>query len=155
MAAAGALSLGGQQLRSRRRLLLDYLSSERCDLASCEVSLSHFKALAHRLRWLEPEAAWSIGEADGMQMLALPLERNDDSRLWHVCWRPEGSEWLTHEELVLDMQELHPYDGVVIVWPEGVKAECAEKAAEHESRFEARLSRPIKEMIVIECACSD
>jgi hypothetical protein len=153
MAAAGALSLGGQQLRSRRRLLLDYLSSEGCDLASCEVSLSHFKSLARRLRWLEPQAAWSIGEADGVQMLSLPVKRDDESLLWLVSWRPDGSDWLTSEELALDMQELHPYDGVVIVWPEGIKEEHAEAAGAHEAQLEARMTRPIKQVIIIECVC--
>ena len=153
MAAAGALSLGVQRLGSRRRLLHDYLSSEGCDIASCEVPLAHYKSLARRSHWCEPEAAWSMGEADGIQMIALPIERNEESRLWRVAWRPDS--WLTHEELVLDMQELHLGAGVVIVWPEAVKAECAIDAADHESRVEERLSRPIKDVIVIECACSD
>ena len=152
MAAAGDLALGGQELGSRR-LLVDFLSSEACNLASCEVALAHYKSLARRQQWLEPKAEWSIGEADGVQMLALPLARDDDSRLWRVSWRPEGSEWLTSEDLVLDMKELHLGEGVVIVWPEAVKQEAAADAAEHEAQLEALLSRPIKDVIVLECAC--
>ena len=68
MAAAGDLALGGRQLGGVRRLLVDYLLSE-----ACEVSLAHYKSLARRFQWLQPEAAWSIGEADGVQMIA-PLQ---------------------------------------------------------------------------------
>ena len=150
MAAAGDLALGGQQLGGTRRLLVDFLSSEACDLASCEVSFSHYKQLVRRLRWLEPKAAWSSGEADGVQMLSLPLVREEESRLWCVSWRPDGSDWLTSEDLVSDMKELHLGDGVVIVWPAAVKQESADDAAEHEARLEARFSRPLKDVIVIE-----
>ena len=152
MAAAGELALGGHQLGGARRLLVDFLLSEACDLASCEVSLPHYTSVAQRLRWLEPKAAWSIGEAEGVQVLALPLDRDEESRLWRVSWRPDGSEWLTTEDLVSDMKELHLGDGVVIVWPQAVKQEAAEDAAEHEAQLEARLSRPIRDVIVIECA---
>ena len=68
MAAAGALALGGQQLGGRRRLLVDYLSSEACDLSSCEVSWAHYKAVARRLKWRPPAAEWSTGTVDGVQM---------------------------------------------------------------------------------------
>ena len=91
MAAAGSLALGGQQLGSRR-LLVDFLASEACSLASCEVSFAHYKSLVRRLQWLEPQEAWITGEADGVQMLALPLARDDESQLWCVSWRPNGSD---------------------------------------------------------------
>mgnify|MGYP006936379997 FL=1 len=150
MAAAGALSLGGGRLGGRRRLLIDFLSSEACDLASIEVSGAHYKSLARRRKWLEPQAEWSIGEAEGIQLLALPLERNQESFLWRCSWRPDGSEWLTHEDLVSDIKELLLGDGVVVIWPEGVKDELAADADAHERQLEARLSRPIKDVIVIE-----
>ena len=149
MAAAGSLALGGQQLGSRR-LLVDFLASEACSLASCEVSFAHYKSLVRRLQWLEPQEAWITGEADGVQMLALPLARDDESQKWCVSWRPNGSDWLTSEQLARDMKELHLGDGVVIVWPAAVKQESADDAAEHEARLEARFSRPLKDVIVIE-----
>ena len=64
--------------------------------------------------------------------------------------RPNGSDWLTSEQLARDMKELHLGDGVVIVWPAAVKQESADDAAEHEARLEARFSRPLKDVIVIE-----
>ena len=67
-------------------------------------------------------------------------------------WRPFGSEWLTSDELVNDMQEIHLGEGLVIVWPAAVKEELDHDAKEHEARLRRRLSRPIKEMIVFECA---
>ena len=71
----------------------------------------------------------------------MPLERDEESRLWRVSWRPDGSDWLTSEDLVSDMKELHLGDGVVVVWPEAVKDEFAAEAAAHEARLEARLKR--------------
>ena len=94
MAAAGDLALGSRQLGGRRRLLVDFLSSEACNLRSCEVAWSHYRSLVRRLKWLEPQAGWNIGDG----MLALSLARDVDSLLWRVSWRPEGSEWLTSEE---------------------------------------------------------
>ena len=150
MAAAGDLALGGQQLGGRRRLLVDFLSSEMCDLNSCEVSWAHYKSVARRLKWRPPAAEWSIGAVEGVQMLSLPLDLDVESRLWRVSWRPDGSDWLTSEDLVHDMKELHMGDGLVIVWPVAIKQEAAADAAEHEERLEARLSRPLKDVIVIE-----
>ena len=83
-------------------------------------------------------------------MLSLPLNLAEESRLWRVSWRPDGSDWLTSEDLVHDMKELHTGDGLVIVWPVAVKQEAAEDTAEHEERLEARFSRPLKDTIVIE-----
>ena len=148
MAAAGELGIVGPQLGGARRLLVDYLISEGCDLEACEVSVIHYKALARRLGWLKIEADWSIGDG----RLALPLDRNEESRLWRVAWRPFGSEWLTSEELVKDMEEIHLGAGLVIVWPAAVKDELERDAKEHDARLRRRLSRPIKEMIVVECA---
>ena len=51
-----------------------------------------------------------------------------------------------------DMKELHLGDGIIVVWPHAIKQEAAGAAAEHEAQLEARLSRPIKDVIVVGCA---
>ena len=148
MAAAGDLALGGHQLAGPRRLLVDFLSSEACELRSCQVTRAHYRSLARRLQWLEPQAEWSIGEG----LLGLPLDRDEDSQLWRVAWRSNGSDRLTSEELASDMKELYLGDGIVIVWPDAVKSELDNDRAQHEAQLMARLNRPLKETIVVGCA---
>ena len=80
----------------------------------------------------------------------MPLARDDESLSWRVSWRPGEADPLTSEELVSDIKELYLGDGVVIVWPEAVKQECAEDAAAHDEQLEARLSRPMRDVIVVE-----
>ena len=58
----------------------------------------------------------------------------------------------TSHELVRDMKEIHAGEGVVITWPEAVKEELADgDHKEHERKLEARLNRPIEDVIVVGC----
>ena len=67
---------------------------------------------------------WYIGEAEGRQLLSLPMERDQESYLWRASWRPDGSHWLTHEDLVIDIKELLLGVGCVVVWPEADGDSC-------------------------------
>ena len=107
LSLSGDISLSGEQV-GPRRLLCDFLRSDAADIASCQVCWAHYKSLARRLGWCEPQTAWNIGDG----MMALPVDRDEQTpvRLWCVAWRPDGDEYLTSEQLVRDMKEIHGGD---------------------------------------------
>ena len=147
MASAGAFGLAGDDC-GPRRLLVEWLQSDACDLGVCEVHRETFKAVAEREGWRAEDPAWCAGD----ELLELPVRKCDGApALFNAPWGSAENDYVDADELAKMMQQIHAGGpGLTIVWPEAVKQEMAQEMAAHEVRLEERLARPrpLKEMIV-------
>ena len=145
-AMMGRFGLGGAA-DFTRRLLIDFLESDDCDLGSIQLWRADYEAVAKRLGWREHHTSWDAGGG----LLSIPLDREPDNGEWFAAWRSELGSYVNNQELVRDMREMYTDDsGVTLVWPGGVKAEYSADAEEHNEELEARLRRPIKDVIIID-----
>ena len=137
---------GNADNAGNRQLLLDFVSAYPCGLSSIEVEASVYDMECECQEsegWLTAQEEWQF--ADDLYELEIKNVAEDQ---WNVAWR---NERISNEQLVLDLKRLYyPSPAMVVVWIEGVKAEMAEEAEEHEASFLKQLNGSVRDMIVID-----